>query len=234
MPVRWRRYRARPRTKKFVHIVDLTEDAAYKQGDPPVVAVVDAGGARSMIVVPMLKEGEAIGALSIFRQAVRPFTDKQIALVTSFASQAVIAIENTRLLTELRKSLAQQTATADVLRVISSSPGELQPVFQAMLENATQALRGSFWRICCFTKPSRTACRRPARASSSATPFFQPGSELILADDPKSSAGPHACLEGGRAHHRCADRSVLHSAQCHASWPPSKTSVRGRLCAYRC
>ena len=131
-------------TGEFVHVVDLTEDAAYKQGDPPVVAVVDAGGARSMIVVPMLKESEAIGALSIFRREVRPFTDKQIDLVKNFAAQAVIAIENTRLLSELRESLAQQTATADVLRVISSSPGELEPVFQAMLENATRICEAKF------------------------------------------------------------------------------------------
>jgi two-component system, NtrC family, sensor kinase len=125
------------RSKQLVHVADCRAEQAYIEGDPGFVALVDLAGARTILVVPVLRDNELVGAFNIFRQEVRPFTDKQIALVRNFAAQAVIAIENTRLLNELRESLQQQTATSEVLKVISRTPGELEPVFNAMLTNAT-------------------------------------------------------------------------------------------------
>jgi GAF domain-containing protein/CheY-like chemotaxis protein len=134
-------------SKQVVHIPDLTADPGYAERDPLRVATVDLAGARSFVAVPMLKDEEVVGAIAIYRQEVRPFTDKQIALVQNFANQAVIAIENTRLLSELRESLDQQTATSEVLQVISSSPGELQLVFEAMLANAVRICDAKFGNL---------------------------------------------------------------------------------------
>ena len=149
-------------TKTVVHVADLAAEQAYvEQRDPATVVSVELAGVRTYLAVPMLKENELIGAFALARQQVRPFNDKQIELVTNFAAQAVIAIENARLLNELRQrttdltartgdlteALEQQTATSEVLQVISSSPGDLQPVFATMLENAVRICDAKFGNI---------------------------------------------------------------------------------------
>jgi GAF domain-containing protein len=127
---------------KSVQIADVFDDPEYAYRE-----FARSGGFRTILGVPLLREGSPIGLFVLHRAAVRPFTDNQIKLVESFADQAVIAIENARLLNELRQSLEQQTATSEVLQVISSSPGDLQPVFEAMLEKAVRVCDAMFGSI---------------------------------------------------------------------------------------
>jgi GAF domain-containing protein len=139
------------RTKRPFHSPDLAASSSYADRHPRTVEAVEIGGIRTVVAVPMLKDDEPIGVIAINRREVRPFNDKQIELVKNFAAQAVIAIENARLLNELRQrtadlteALEQQGATTDVLQVISASPGELEPVFAAILQQAVRICEAKF------------------------------------------------------------------------------------------
>ena len=145
-------------SRNVVHIPDMRDDQLYTSGNQRIMSLVNSGGARTYAAVPMLKDNAVVGVITMYRQEVRPFTDKQIELVQNFAAQAVIAIENTRLLRELRQrtddlteALEQQTATSEVLKVISNSPGgELKPVFETMLANAVRVCGARFGNLALF------------------------------------------------------------------------------------
>jgi transcriptional regulator with GAF, ATPase, and Fis domain len=170
------------RGERFVHVADRRQEDAYRNNQT-FRGLVDTSGIRASLSIALRRDKTLLGMINVYRQEVRPFTDKQIALVENFAAQAVIAIENARLLNELRKrttdlseALEQQTATSDVLSIISSSPSDLQPVFKAILENATRICGAKFGFVHRydgeFFQPTATGgcaertCRIPSKAGS--------------------------------------------------------------------
>ena len=179
-------------SRKPLQIADLRKDQTYLDGHPLTLTAVHAAGIHTLALVPMLKEDEFVGAISLYRKEIRPFSDKQIALVQNFASQAVIAIENARLFEaekqrtrELAESLEQQTAASDVLRIVSSSPGDLQPVFESMLANATRICQAKFGTLYL----QEADAFRAVATHNAPTPYVEDRKRNLVRPPPDSTLG---------------------------------------------
>jgi GAF domain-containing protein len=183
-------------TREPIHISDLSKDMGYLNRDPRVVALVEFAGARTLIGVPMVKGSELVGAMVIYRQEVRPFSAKQIELLTNFAHQAVIAIENARLLNELREALQQQTATADVLKVISRSTFNLHSVLSTLVESAVRLCEADIGNI---ARPDEDGFFR-VKANFGFTPALKEEMERRPLKAERGSAIGRALLERATVH----------------------------------
>ena len=198
------------RGEPVVHIPDIVAEKAYLLGDPIRRALVELGGGRTLLAVPLRKDNTFLGDFVIYRQEARPFSDKQIALLQNFAAQAVIAMENARLITETREALEKQTAMAGILRVISSSPTDVQPTFEAIAASAMRicgAATGAVLRFDgslihfaaeCGVTPGEDADVRsvfpipPSRASASARAILT--REVVHILDPAADPELHPSL----------------------------------------
>jgi GAF domain-containing protein len=184
------------RTRRIVHVANLSEDRAYLEREPLAVWAVEQANVRTVLVVPMLKRKELIGVFGLEREEVRPFTDKQIALVQTFAALAVIAIENTRLLNELRESLDHQTATADILRVIASTPEDSKRALDTIAETAAKMfdaanvhfrrVEGDVLRIIGAAGPTAAKVREALGLPARTDGLGGPGSALCLRESPNN------------------------------------------------
>ena len=168
------------RTKQAVQIADIQTSPEYLKGSPVIVALSALAGAGTFVTVPMLKDARLVGTIGVYRQEVRPFTVKQIELLNNFANQAVIAIENTRLFNETKEALERQTATADILKVIASSPSDVQPVFDAIAERSKRfdiswTLDPQTQRLhLAWTEKNGPAVHPPEKRSFTALPYPPP------------------------------------------------------------
>ena len=169
----------------FAHIANLADDEPYRTGEPHRRALVDLGGARTALLVPLRRDDTVSGFIMIYRQEVRPFMDEQIALLQTFAAQAVIAMENARLLTETREALNQQTATAEVLQIINSSQGDLVPVFDGILQRAIRLCEAAFGNLWLYDGESFNLVAAQG-------PF--PPSYLEMLSQAGQHAGPHTAM----------------------------------------